>query len=102
MITKEEIKKIASLSKINISDDELDSYKEQISKILEYMSTLNEVDTSNTEEFSNQLLNNNQNLREDIIKKSLNRDEILDLAPGSSETRKCGSNGGKQPKIKVK
>ena len=83
MITKEEIKKIASLSKINISDDELDSYKEQISKILEYMSTLNEVDTSNTEEFSNQLLNNNQNLREDIIKKSLNRDEILDLAPDS-------------------
>ena len=83
MITKEEIKKIASLSKINISDDELDSYKEQISKILEHMSTLNEVDTSNTEEFSNQLFNNNQNLREDIIKKSLNRDKILDLAPDS-------------------
>ena len=83
MITKEEIKKIASLSKINISDDELDNYKEQISKILEYMSTLNEVDTSNTEEFSNQLFNNNQNLREDIIKKSLNRDKILDLAPDS-------------------
>ena len=83
MITKEEIRKIASLSKINISDDELDSYKEQISKILEHMSTLNEVDTSNTEEFSNQLFNNNQNLREDIIKKSLNRDKILDLAPDS-------------------
>ena len=83
MITKEEIKKIASLAKINISDDELDSYKEQISKILEHMSTLNEVDTSNTEEFSNQLFNNNQNLREDIIKKSLNRDKILDLAPDS-------------------
>ena len=83
MITKEEIKKIASLSKINISDNELDSYKEQISKILEYMSTLNEVDTSNTEEFSNQLFDNDQNLREDIIKKSLNRDKILDLAPDS-------------------
>lgn len=83
MITKEEIKKIASLSKINISDDELDSYKEQISKILEHMFTLNEVDTSNTEEFSNQLFNNNQDLREDIIRKSLNRDKIMDLAPDS-------------------
>ena len=74
---------VSSGTKINISDDELDSYKEQISKILEHMSTLNEVDTSNTEEFSNQLFNNNQNLREDIIKKSLNRDKIMDLAPDS-------------------
>ena len=47
------------------------------------MSTLNEVDTSNTEEFSNQLFDNNQNLREDIIRKSLNRDKIMDLAPDS-------------------
>ena len=39
MITKEEIKKIASLAKINISDDELDNYSDQISKILEYMSS---------------------------------------------------------------
>ena len=35
MITKEEIKKIASLAKINISDNELDNYSGQISKILE-------------------------------------------------------------------
>ena len=83
MITKEEIKKIASLAKINISDDELDNYSGQISKILEYMSTLNNVDTSKVDEFSNQLLDNKQSLREDDIEQSLDRDEILKLAPDS-------------------
>jgi len=83
MITKEEIKKIASLAKINISDDELDNYSDQISKILEYMSTLNDADTSKVDEFSNQLFNNNQSLREDEIEKSLDRDEVLKLAPDS-------------------
>ena len=83
MITKEEIKKIASLAKINISDDELDNYSDQISKILEYMSTLNNVDTSKVDEFSNQLFNSSQSLREDEIEESLDRDEVLKLAPDS-------------------
>ena len=83
MITKEEIKKIASLAKINISDDELDNYSGQISKILEYMSTLDEVDTSKVEEFSNQLFNNKQSLRDDVVEDSLDRDEVLKLAPNS-------------------
>ena len=83
MITKEEIKKISSLAKINITDDELDNYSEQISKILDYMSTLNEVDTSKVEEFSNALFNSEQLMRDDEIEPSLNRDDILDIAPDS-------------------
>ena len=83
MITKEEIKKIASLAKINISDDELEKYSVQTSKILEYMSTLNEVDTSKVDKFSNQLFNNKQSLRDDIAKDSLSRDEVVGLAPDS-------------------
>ena len=82
MITKKEIKKISSLAKINISDNELDNYSKQVSKILEYMSLLNEVDTSKVEEFSGQLFNQ-QSLREDEIEPSLDRDTILDLAPES-------------------
>ena len=83
MITKEEIKKISSLAKINISDNELDNYSEQVSKILEYMSQLNEVDTSEVEEFSNKLFNNKQSLRDDEVTPSLDRDTILNLSPDS-------------------
>tara|TARA_B100001142_G_scaffold258299_1_gene260140 strand:+ start:1897 stop:2193 length:297 start_codon:yes stop_codon:yes gene_type:complete len=83
MITKEEIKKIASLAKIDISNDELDTYSNQISKILEYMSVLEEVDTSKVDDSSNSIIENNQFLREDKIEESLSRDEVMKLAPES-------------------
>ena len=83
MITKEEIKKIASLAKIDISNDELDNYSNQISKILEYMSVLEEVDTSKVDDSSNSIIENNQFLREDKVEESLSRDEVMKLAPES-------------------
>ena len=83
MISKKEIKKIASLAKIDIPDHEIELYADQISKILEYMSALNEVDTSNVEEFSNQLLNDYQNIREDESEPSLEREDVIKLAPDS-------------------
>ena len=83
MITKEEIKKIASLAKIDISNDELDNYSNQISKILEYMSTLKEVDTAKVDDSSNSIIENKQFLREDKVEDSLSRDEVVKLAPES-------------------
>lgn len=83
MITKEEIIKIAKLSKLHVEENELESYSEQISKILHYMSQLNEVDTENVDEFSNKLFNNSQNLRQDSIESSLDREKALKNAPES-------------------
>ena len=83
MITKEEIIKIAKLSKLHVTETELESYSEQISKILHYMSQLNEVDTEKVDEFSNKLFNNSQNLRQDIIESSLDREKALKNAPES-------------------
>ena len=83
MITKEEIIKIAKLSKLHVSENDLESYSEQISKILDYMSQLNEVDTENVDEFSNKLFDNNQDLREDVVEPSLDRDKVLKNSPES-------------------
>ena len=83
MINKKEIHKIASLAKIDIKDSELEAYSDQISKILDYIAKLDEVDTSNVEEFSGDVLNMHQNLREDSIEESLDREDIIKLAPES-------------------
>ena len=83
MITKEEIIKIAQLSKLHVTENELESYSKQISKILQYMSQLNELDTENVDEFSNKLFNNSQNLRQDIIESSIDREKALKNAPES-------------------
>ena len=81
MIDKKEIYKIAKLAKIDIKDDELDTYSKQISKILGYIEELNKVDTSEADEFSGSMLNDHQNLRDDVPAKSLSRDKVVGLAP---------------------
>ena len=83
MITKEEIIKIAKLSKLHVSENDLEPYSKQISNILDYMSQLNEVDTENIDEFSNKLFDSNQNLRNDVVEPSLDRDKVLKNSPES-------------------
>ena len=54
-ITSDEIKKLAALSKLSIADDEIDKYSQQLSDILDYVSQLENVDTSNVEPLLNVL-----------------------------------------------
>lgn len=46
MITKEEVKKIAGLARIKISESEEEKIQKDISSVLDYVNALNEVDTS--------------------------------------------------------
>ena len=54
-ITSEEIKKLAALSKLSISDDEMDKYSQELSDILDYVSQLDNVDTRNIKPLLNVL-----------------------------------------------
>ena len=54
-ITSDEIKKLAALSKLSIADDEIDTYSQQLSNILDYVSQLENVDTQNVEPLLNVL-----------------------------------------------
>ena len=47
-IDKKLVKKIATLSKIKIKEDEVDKFSKEISKIINWVEKLNEVDTKNT------------------------------------------------------
>lgn len=46
-ITKEQVKHIANLAKLNIPDKKLDKYVNEFNAIVGYISKINEVDTSN-------------------------------------------------------
>lgn len=45
-LSLDEIRDIAELAKLNLSDDELAMYTQQLSQILDYFTLLQEVDTS--------------------------------------------------------
>jgi aspartyl-tRNA(Asn)/glutamyl-tRNA(Gln) amidotransferase subunit C len=48
-LTKEEVKKIGTLARIDLSDAELEKFSNQLTDILQYVDMLSEVDTSSVE-----------------------------------------------------
>jgi len=83
-ISSKEVKKIAKLAKLELTDNEINLYSSQMSQIINYFSQLNKVDTSDIEPLSN-VIDINNVVREDKIEKSLDKSISLKNAPQSDE-----------------
>lgn len=81
-VTPEEILRIASLAKLKLTEEEVETYTAQFNEILDYMDQLNELDTENVEPLSHVLELVNVT-REDEEGPSLSRKEALSNAPES-------------------
>ncbi len=83
-ITKEMVKHISLLSRLELDEGEIEVYQEQLSRIIDYVEKLNEVDTQEVEPTSHVLTLNNV-FREDVVKGSLSREEALRNSPDCTE-----------------
>ncbi len=79
-ITDEIIDYIGILARIHISDEERETDKEEIGKIIDYMDTLNELDTTGIEAMSHAFPVKNV-FRADVVKPSVDREDIILNAP---------------------
>lgn len=83
MVTREEIMKIAILSKLFVADDEIDKLTKDMSEIISFADTINNAADEGVE-FDN--INNLSNvLRDDEVKPSLDREKILSNAKDNDE-----------------
>jgi len=84
MIKKEEIKHIASLAHLGLSEKELESMHQNFSSILNYIETLKEADISSIEKAFTERGARNIT-RDDIPKKTLKdkRKELINMFPVS-------------------
>jgi aspartyl-tRNA(Asn)/glutamyl-tRNA(Gln) amidotransferase subunit C len=82
-ISAQEVKKIAELSRLSLSSDELKKRTEDMNNILNYMDTLNEIDTEDVEELYN-VHDMNNSLREDSFDTSLDKKDVLKNSPHSN------------------
>ena len=83
-ISEQEVRKIAELSRLSLSSDELKKRTEDMNNIINYMDTLNEIDTDNVEELYN--VNDMSNpLRDDTFEKSLEKKDVLKNSPSSND-----------------
>ncbi len=79
-ISEQDIKTVASLSRLRIRDDEKDDVLFQLNKILTYVENLQTLDTTNVEPTTYALPMQNV-FREDKVKPSLDRELALSNAP---------------------
>lgn len=83
MVSREEIMKLAILSKLFVADDEIDKLTKDMAEIISFADTINNASDEGTD-FDN--INNLSNvLREDTVIPSLEREKILQNAPDSDE-----------------
>lgn len=80
MITKEEVKRIAKLARLKLTDEELDKFSKQLAGILEHAKMLDEVDTDNIEPIA-QITGLNNVSFDDEEKGCDVTDELLDQTP---------------------
>ena len=84
-INKEEIKKVAHLARINVSQPELEQVEKKLIGILTLIEKMQEVNTDAIEPMSH-ALDINQPLREDKVTEKDIRDKSLPLAPHSEQS----------------
>ena len=79
-INKEEIKKIAHLARINVSQDEVNQVEKKLDGIMTLIEKMQEINTESIEPMSH-ALDIDQPLREDKVTEKDSRNKSLSLAP---------------------
>ena len=83
-LSKEDVIKIAILSKLEFNDDEIENFRSDLSEILNYMNELNELDTEGIAPLFN-VLDLDDITRKDEVTDSLKQEEVLKNAPDKDE-----------------
>ena len=80
-IDEKTVKYVARLSRLDLSEKEVNLYRKQLENILDYINKLREVDTTKTPPTSHPLENLKNVFRKDAMRKSLPVEEALGNAP---------------------
>ena len=91
-ISKEEVKKVAQLARLELNDDQLNNHAEQLAKILDYIKQLDQINTENIP-CTTRAIEVINVLRKDEKRNYINSEDLLDLAPARED------NFFKVPKI---
>lgn len=81
-ITREEVRHVATLARLDLSEQEETRLTDQMNQLLEYMETLNALDTTDVAPMTHAIQRENV-FREDEVRPSIERDEALGNAPRS-------------------
>ncbi len=81
---KMDIEKVARLARLELSEEEKETFGKQLDQVLAYMEQLNRLDTTGVEPTSHAIPIHNV-FREDEVKPSSPQEEVLAVAPDEEE-----------------
>lgn len=81
---KMDIEKVAKLARLELSEEEKETFGSQMEQILTYMEQLNRLDTTGVEPTSHAIPIYNV-FREDEVKPSFSHEEVLAIAPDEED-----------------
>tara|TARA_Y100001968_G_C19301984_1_gene689578 strand:- start:309 stop:596 length:288 start_codon:yes stop_codon:yes gene_type:complete len=79
-ISLSDIRKVAQLARLELPDDQIETYTKQLEEILAYVDQLQEIDTQNIPPTTRAVEVVNA-MREDFVEVNCSREDILDQAP---------------------
>ncbi|SEQ46292.1 Asp-tRNA(Asn)/Glu-tRNA(Gln) amidotransferase subunit GatC [Piscibacillus halophilus] len=83
-ISKDQVKHVANLARLAITEKEAEKYSEQLSDIIDFSEQLNELDTSNVEPTTH-VLDMKNVLRKDEPKEWISKEDALKNAPDQQD-----------------
>ena len=84
MLTKEAVERVAHLSRLEFTEDELEKQYEQRGSIIDMMDSLSEIDTTDVTPL-NHVMDLQNVFREDIVHESMGVEKVLSNAPSENE-----------------
>lgn len=83
-LTREDVEHVASLARLGLSDDELNTLQDQLSSILGHIEVLNQLDTESIPPTA-QVIQLENVLRPDEVRPSLPQETVVAMAPETRE-----------------
>ena len=83
-ISKEEVKKVAHLARLELNEDEINNHAKQLEKILEYIKQLESIDTDDVP-CTTRAIEVTNIFRKDEKKNFSSTEELLELGPSKED-----------------
>ncbi|MEE0510605.1 MAG: Asp-tRNA(Asn)/Glu-tRNA(Gln) amidotransferase subunit GatC [Peptococcaceae bacterium] len=84
MLTKEAVERVAHLSRLEFTEEEMEKQYEQLGSIIDMMDSLSEIDTTDVTPL-NHVMDLQNVFREDIVHESMGVEKVLSNAPSENE-----------------
>jgi aspartyl-tRNA(Asn)/glutamyl-tRNA(Gln) amidotransferase subunit C len=85
MLSRDQVLHVARLARLELTDDEVERYSGELSKVLDYIEKIEELDLTGVEPTSH-VVDVENALRADEPRPSWPRDAVLETAPDSSDS----------------